>query len=151
MVNIAHWRVLHNGSVLFVYVSDHDHDHLRPLQSDHVRAELYPSGYLLTATTNGTIVNFLRHVSTILFCINHRIYYFSATQSELLSPNLLTVTSPTQPTDALNQLKVLLDKDKRNGYIKYPVDHVTNYFRKFLHFYFKLYFVLILFRGFSQN
>lgn len=64
MLILCHWRYLKDDdSVLLVQVSEHNYDYLHPLQEEHVRIELFPSGVLMKATPNGTLIKFYGHVS----------------------------------------------------------------------------------------
>lgn len=65
MLCLCHWRLLEDSSILIFKFSEHEFDDLRPVDEGNIRAEVYPSGYLLTATTDGTKVKLLTHVSCI--------------------------------------------------------------------------------------
>jgi acyl-CoA-binding protein len=59
---ITHWRLLKDNSVLIVAFSE-KYDDLCPLEEGVVRAELIVQGYILSASSSGTRIQFVSQVS----------------------------------------------------------------------------------------
>jgi len=109
-VNIAHWRLLQDGSVVIVAFGESAFDHLKPVEEGNVRGQIYPSGYLLQSTDKGTLVKYI--VNTDL-------------KGSL--PSTVIKFACYAQADAVNRLKGVLDGDKKKATIKHPLNYISNY------------------------
>ncbi len=51
--------------MMLVQFSEHSFDYLHPAEDGYVRADLHPSACIFKATPNGTLVQYLGHVSSV--------------------------------------------------------------------------------------
>jgi hypothetical protein len=63
-VTVNHWRMLNDGSVIFFGFSA-TYDELKALVNEHIRGEMFLSGYHLIPNAQGTKVYHLYHVSFV--------------------------------------------------------------------------------------
>lgn len=89
LCNLTHWRLLANNTVVMVSFSE-KYDDLCPLEEGVVRAELILQGYVLSASSSGTKVQFVSQVCEGLDLILSLFYH--STSASLLCTSLIWFT-----------------------------------------------------------
>ncbi len=135
VISVGHWKYIEeDDSVLFILFSDPAYENLREVPNGNIRARLYPSGYLLKSTANGTLVKYLGHVSTshLLFSPIFAIILYSLLQIDMLGTLPAAVISVVcyQQANIIHRLKAQLEKDQKHGNFK-PKTHAPTYAEMF--------------------